>query len=137
MNDKHIQKNINHLKIKTKMCLLHNKDLTQYCSDCKQYFCLFCIINDENEDNKIKHKNEHNVINLIDLIPSKNRINNLKNKIREKSKYYENIIDSINQWERTLMNKTNRLKQNLRSEINLLEKLFFNYKLIATITMNY
>ena len=125
MNDNHIKKNINNLKIKTKKCLLHNKDLTQYCSDCKQNFCLFCIINNEYSNNKTNHNNDHDIINLMELIPSKNQINNLKNKIQKKSKFYEEIINSINQWERTLMNKSKILKQNLINEIKFIRKNIF------------
>ena len=127
INDKHIKENINNLKLKTKKCRLHNKDLTQYCSDCKRSFCHFCVINDQNNDNKANHNSGHNIINLMELIPSINQINNLKNKIKQHSKFYEKIINSINQWERTLVNKSKILKQNLRNEINFLEKLFSNY----------
>ena len=126
INDEHIKKDINNLKISSKKCSFHNYNLTQYCNKCKQNFCFYCLIN--NENNIIKnHYKEHNFIDLKTLIPSKKDIINIINKIKKKSKFYEEIILLINQWERILISKSNQLKQNLRDEISLLEKIFTNY----------
>ena len=118
--DKHIKKNISNLKITTKKCLLHNRDLTQYCHHCDKLYCIYCLKDDET------HK-EHSFQNLLDLIPSNNEIINLTRKIQKKKFFYEEIISSIEEWQRTLMMKTNQLKQNLRDEISLLEKICFNF----------
>ena len=118
--DKHIKKNISNLKITTKKCLLHNRDLTQYCHHCDKLYCIYCLKDDETQK-------EHSFQNLLDLIPSNNEIINLTRKIQKKKFFYEEIISSIEEWQRTLMMKTNQLKQNLRDEISLLEKICFNF----------
>ena len=117
--DKHIKKNLANLKVTSKKCLIHNKDLTLYCSHCKKYICIYCL-------RDVTDKS-HNFINLIDLIPSNDKINNLINKIKEKNKFYEEIINSIDQWQNAIISRINQLKQNLRDEISLLEKICLNF----------
>ena len=127
LNDAQLRQNYNDIIENSGLlekCLIHNKELGQYCVDCKKYFCFYCLINNEYKDN---HSKEHKVVNLLNLIPSKNEIDNLKNKIKEKKNFYEDIIDSINEWQRTMRAKSNRLKQNLRDEICLLQKMIFNF----------
>ena len=62
-------------------------------------------------------------------MPTKEQIINLKNKIKEKNEFYEEIIKSINEWEKTLLTKTNRIKQNLKDEISLIKKIIDNYNI--------
>ena len=127
LNDSHLKQNYNDISENSGLlekCLIHDKEFSLYCEDCKKYFCFYCLINNEYKDN---HSKEHKVVNLLNLIPSKNEIDNLKNKINEKKNFYEDIIDSINEWQRTMREKSNRLKQNLRDEICLLEKMIFNF----------
>ena len=62
-------------------------------------------------------------------MPTNEQIINCKNKIKEKNEFYEEIIKSINEWEKTLLSKTNRIKQNLKDEINLLTKIVDNYNI--------
>ena len=40
---------------------------------------------------------------------------------------YEEIINSINEWENTLLTKTNQIKAHLKDEISLLEKIVYNF----------
>ena len=127
VNDEHIKANINNLKIDTNKCPLHNGDLTQYCTDCKKYYCLYCLISDENKINLIYHNEKHHIVNLMNLIPTKNKINDLKRKLIQKSFFYDKIIKIINEWENHIKSEANRLKQKLRDEINILEKIIFHY----------
>ena len=121
--DKHISKNIHNLIIintNVDKCKFHKKDLTHYCIKCKKKLCIYCI-------KKEKENNNHNYICLIDLIPSSNKIKDLKNKIRKRASNYENIINLINIWKKNVVNKIEELKQNLRDEIDFMEKMFSNY----------
>lgn len=122
VHDEHIKKDINNLKSNSKICLLHNSNFTLFCKNCNQYFCFYCEINKD----IISSKN-HKFINLHTLVPSKNDINKIKNKMEQKVKFYDKIINSIEEWERKIIYKSNQLKQNLKDEISLLEKLFLNY----------
>ena len=117
-HDAHIKKDINNLKPDSKICFLHNSNLTLYCKDCKQYFCFYCYKNKENS---------HNFVNLHELMLSKYESNKINYEIYQKFKFYAKIIDSINQWESYILYESNQLKQYLRNEISLLEKLFLNY----------
>ena len=127
IKDEHIKKDINNLEIITKKCSIHKRELNQYCIDCKKNFCVYCLKNDDTIVSEDSHKGEHKVINLTDYMPTKEQIINLKNKIKEKNKFYEEIINSINKWEKTLITKTNRIKQNLKDEISLFSKIVYNY----------
>ena len=123
IEDEHIKNDINNIEIETKKCKLHNRELVYYCIDCRQNLCNFCLKNEsENERNK-----KHKIFNLIALMPTKEKIINLKNKIKEKNEYYEEIIKLINEWEKTLLAKTNRIKQNFKNEIRLLTTIIDNY----------
>ena len=74
---KHFKQNINNILIKSKKCKIHNANNIHFCKDCKKYLCNYCI-----KDNIKLHK-EHNVENLYDLMPSKNKIEKLKKRIKE------------------------------------------------------
>ena len=127
IKDEHIKKNINNLEIISKKCLLHKRELNQYCEDCKKNYCIYCLKNFEENDLENIHNKNHNIKNLTELMPTKDKIIKLKKKLEKKNKSYEEIINSINQWETTLITKTNQIKQNLKDEINLLTKIIFNF----------
>ena len=127
IKDEHIKKDINNLEIISKKCLLHKRELNQYCEDCKKNYCIYCLKNFEENDLENIHNKNHNIKNLTELMPTKDKIIKLKNKLEKKNKSYEEIINSINQWETTLITKTNQIKQNLKDEINLLTKIIFNF----------
>ena len=54
-------------------------------------------------------------------------INSFKEVILEKEKAYEEFFKSLDEWQVELNKKIERIKRNLRSEIRLLKKLFFNF----------
>ena len=124
-NLRYIKQDFSNIAENSEKCSMHNNsELTYYCLDCKIKFCFFCFINGEYKGN---HNKEHKVINLLNLIPSKYEIDNLINNIKEKNQFYEDIIDSINRWQRIMITKSNQLKQKLREEISILKKLILNY----------
>ncbi len=84
-------------------CLQHNQFYVNYCIDCNKNICMLCLNN---------HKN-HKIILLLDYIPSKNYINELKNKIGN--------FDEIRKYK-------NEIIQGLKKEIELLEKTFLEYE---------
>ena len=127
INDKHIKEDINNLKIKSKKCELHKRDLIYYCINCKKFYCPFCLKNNEKDNNENNHDKNHNIKNLIELIPSKEQINNLKNKIELKSKFYEELINILNKYQNTFITKINQLKENLKDEISILRNICFNF----------
>ena len=100
-------------------CLIHNNDLTEYCSNCNKNICIFCTMS-------VEHKN-HQIIYFHNCMPSDKEIENLKIRIKEKSHFYEKLIIKINEWKKKITQKIEELKQNLRDEISLLEKIIFNF----------
>ena len=123
IKDEHIKNDMNNIGIETKKCKLHKRELNYFCIDCKKNICIYCLKNDDD------HNKNHNIINLIELMPTKKQIINLKIKIKERNELYEEIIKSINEWEKTLLTKTNRLKENFKNEISLLRKIIDNYNI--------
>lgn len=124
--DEHIKKDITNLiNLNIKKCINHKKDLLKYCVNCKKYFCFLCLISDE------EHNNEgnvnHNLKSLVDFIPSINKINNIREKIKSKAETYEKLIKSIDEWKNKLLKCLERIKNNLKKEVVILEKLFKNF----------
>ena len=122
MNDGHIKNNINNLNIKNNKCPIHEKELIYYCLNCKKLLCIYCL----NQDKYDPHLN-HYYYTLADMMPSINRINQLRHKINKKKLAYEKLQNLLDEWKKELIKKIEKLKQNLKKEIELLEKLFYNF----------
>ena len=123
--DEHIKENLKNLKLLTNRCPNDENILTFYCLDCKEKICSICFkINKE----KNRHRN-HKVINIIDIIPSKSQLDILKEKIIEKSNTFDSLINSLDEWQKELNKKIERIKQNLKNEIRIIKKLFFNFNI--------
>ena len=119
---KDIQENGHKYKVNNytnKRCRIHYNDLTEYCFNCNKNICISCSTSDE-------HTN-HKTIYYRNCMPSDNDIENLKIKIKEKSQFYEKLIEKIDEWSQKFSLKIGELKQNLKDEISLLEKIIFNY----------
>ena len=121
--DEHIKNNIDNLMITKKRCLVHKKDLVQYCFDCRKNLCIYCT--KENEDKNPHY--QHEIENLNDLIPPENEIDKLNYKIKKRKERYMELIQLLDEWEIKLYNKIEELKKNLMYEIELMEKMFSNY----------
>ena len=100
-------------------CPIHYNDLTEYCYNCNKNICISCTMSDDNKN--------HKIICFHNCIPSVADIKNLKVRIKEKSLFHENLIKKIDEWKRKMNQKIEELKQNLRDEISLLEKIIFNF----------
>ena len=89
--DKHIKNGMNDIEIEGNKCKFHKKELNYYCTNCKKYICSLCL--------KIEnaHDKSH-IVNLIELMPTKEQIKKLKNKIKEKKDIYDEIIKSMDEW---------------------------------------
>ena len=61
------------------------------------------------------------------MVPDEKDINNFKEKVINKIKYVENLLDSIKEWKKSFISKINSIIINLKSEINILKKMFTNY----------
>ena len=125
LSDLHIQKDWKKLEIITNKCLKHKKELTYYCLDCKQKICPFCF-KKFNVKETNPHKN-HKIKNILDAMPSLYRINALKEKILKKEEAYNILFKSLDEWQVELKKRVERIKQNLRTEIRVLKKFFFNF----------
>ena len=121
--DEHIKNNIDNLMITKKRCLIHKKDLVQYCFDCRKNLCIYCT---KENDDKNPHY-QHEIENLIDLIPPENEIHKLNYKIKKRKERYMELIQLLDEWEIKLYNKIEELKKNLMYEIELMEKMFSNF----------
>ena len=119
--DEHIKNNINNLLLTKKRCLIHKKDFSLYCVNCKKNLCVFCA------NDKIHTKGYHDIKSLYKFIPSDNEIENVNHKIKERKETYKELIQSLEEWEIKLHNKLEELKKNLLYEIELMEKMFSNY----------
>ena len=62
-------------------------------------------------------------------MPSVNDLKYLINKINEKEKVYEELSKLLDEWCKILFKKIEKLKKNLKKEIELLRKLFENFNL--------
>ena len=125
LSDLHIQKDWKKLEIITNKCPKHKNDLTLYCLECEKKVCPFCL-KKFNDENKNPHKN-HNIQNILDIIPSLYQINTLKEKILKKEEAYNILFKSLDEWQVELKKRVERIKQNLRIEIGIYKKLFFNF----------
>ena len=113
---KHIKQNINNILIISTKCNNHNANIMHYCIKCKKYLCNYCL------KNKNTHQ-EHITKNLYNLMPSKQTINKIKNRIKE----YDEIMNDIDIWLKEFEQKIKRLKQNLKDEKELFQKLILNF----------
>ncbi len=114
--DKHIKQNVNNLLIISTKCKKHNTNIMHYCIKCKEYLCNYCL------KNKNIHE-EHFTEDLYDLMPSKQKIQTIKNRIRE----YDDLINDIDIWIKEFNQKIYRLKNNLIDEKELFAKLILNF----------
>ena len=121
--DIHIKNDFNNLNTSFKICPIHYNKLINYCIDCGEEICIFCL--KKNEENN--PHSEHSIRYILNMMPSLKEINSLKQKIKEKSKAYRDLIISIDNWLKILNKKIDLLKENLINEISVLEKLFNNY----------
>ena len=120
--DKHIKENLNNLKIIKTVCPKDDHEFTEYCIDCGKKLCAYCLkLNIDKE-----HKG-HKIMNISQHIPSNEHIKDIKQKISKKLSDYENLIKSLSEWQSELNKKLEQLKNNLLSEIKILNKLFSNY----------
>lgn len=118
--DIHIKDNLKNLDLLLSSCPKHKVNLTHYCIHCDLNLCIFCIKEDEEHEN-------HNIQNLLEYIPSTTQIIDLINKINDKEKSNNELIDKINNWKNKIISKTEELKQNLKDEIDFLKKMVLNF----------
>ena len=126
--DEHIKENnensiiINNIQ----KCLEHNYQKNNYCINCKEYLCETCAENAEH--------NKHTVKELFNEMPTKNQINEMKNRI----KHYDKLINLINECTKDTLQdfyqKIENLKQNILNEKNMIQKLIQHFN---TNYMNY
>jgi hypothetical protein len=69
----------------------------------------------------------HNIRNLEYLIPNPEEIDDLKERIKQKSKVYKELKNKINIWKNKIMTKTEQLIENLEKEIIILDKIVLNF----------
>ena len=108
-------------------CLIHKSDYTKYCCTCNENICYFCVKNENIHEG-------HLIKCYYELMPSIEDIKNLKNKFLEKSKFTNDLIIKLENWKRRINFKVEELKQNLKDEISLLEKIIMNFN---NSSMNY
>ena len=117
--DEHIKNNNNYLKLYVEECSSHLYKANYYCLNCKKNVCIFCTKKNSCKNHKIK--------DIPKMVPDEKDINNFKEKVINKIKYVENLLDSIKEWKKSFISKINSIIINLKSEINILKKMFTNY----------
>ena len=66
-------------------------------------------------------------MNLINLIPSSDDIIKIKAKINKREEKYFELVKCLNEWKEKVIYKIENLKKNLKYEIELMKKMFYNY----------
>ena len=93
--DEHIKNNINNLIITKNRCLIHKKDLMQYCVNCQKNLCAFCA-----KDNIHSNPNDrHDIKSLFEYIPTNYEIEKLNQKIKKRKEKYKELIQMLDEWE--------------------------------------
>ena len=112
-------KDITYIKNKNS-CNKHFSSFIGYCFNCKENICINCI---KKDDAHINHRTKI----FIEEIPNLKDIENLNQNLQKKKLYNNNIISKIDEWKIKILSKIEQLKQNLRDEISLFQKLINNY----------
>ena len=102
-------------------CNIHNNNYTKYCELCNKNICSNC--------EKEKH-NEHKTHRYSSIILSKKNIEYTNNKLKEKVKFTNEIIEKLNIWKKETSyndDKIDRLILNLKNELSFLQKMVYNY----------
>ena len=107
-------------EFKNKKCPEHNVSLIEYCKDCNENICIFCIKNAD------KHKN-HKYESYVEIMPSNSDISDMNKNIEEREKFNNDLIDKINLWKKEVENMVDKLVSNLKEENKFLEKFFKYY----------
>ena len=94
-------------KINNEKCGEHKEKYKSYCFDCKKHLCKECL--------KLRNHVEHVKIYIIEILPNKDELNMLENKI----KYYENEITKLENEKISKMKfKDNKFKEFKEDEVN-------------------
>ena len=122
LTDIHIQNNWKNLKLETNDS---NNKLVYYDLehiDSRKNTKIFCFKKFED-----KNPDENHIIKANLKKNSIFNLGELREKIFKKAKAFESLIKSIDKWQMDLNKKIEMLKQNLRKEITIIKKLFYNF----------
>ena len=122
-------KDISYIKNKYN-CYKHFSNFVGYCFNCKENLCINCIKKDTTHM-------DHETKIFIGEIPNLKEVENLNKNFQKKLMYNNNIIIKIDEWKGKLLSKIEELKQTLRDEISLFQKIINNYNYsIGNYTLN-
>ena len=94
-------------KINNEKCAEHKEKYKSYCFDCKKHLCKECL--------KLRNHVEHVKIYIIEILPNKDELNMLENKIKN----YENEITKLENEKISKMKfKDNKFKEFKEDEVN-------------------
>ena len=112
----------NNFEFKDKKCPDHNMNYTfkQYCKNCDDNICVYCIKNRE------KHKN-HKFESYTKIMPSESYISSMYESIKEKKNFNQDLILQINLWKLEIDSMADKLISNLEKETKFLQKFFNNF----------
>ena len=116
-NYKKITKYFNNKQI----CETHDYDISDYCRQCKQNICCYCNI----ENNHLNHKNQ--IVHYIEDIPTNSKINNIIDELGKRERFIELFIHKLDKWKYEIIEKTEKLKNNLKNELKFMKALVANF----------
>jgi hypothetical protein len=106
-------KKFNDKKINVSICTIHNKEYFSYCFDCNIHLCKECLTT--------KNHAYHYKLYLMEIIPEKNILNEIEEKIKAKKIKINNLskekINRENKLNAILKNNINKIKEIMRKRI--------------------
>ena len=77
------------------------------------------------KDNIHTNRNDnYHIKSLFEFIPTDDEIESMNQKIKKRKERYKELIQMLNEWQIKIYNKIEELKNNLKYEIELMEKCF-------------
>ena len=101
---------------KNYICKIHNLPYSLYCKDCITNLCLFCYPDHEKTHTKIDYK---------DILPNKDKINEIHEKINE----LRTKIDKFNQIINEMIDKLQKVKDNMEIFYQINYNILNDYKI--------
>lgn len=100
------------------LCQKHNEIFVGYCLSCKVNVCSLCSVNHES----------HELMSFNIIKPDDKKVDEVKIKFIQYKEQNEKLIEKIEQWMKSILYYTNKIKDKLKEKKRQYEKLMNDYK---------